>query len=40
LVNGQVLRPGQWINGFRILSIGSGSVTVVKDNVEVDLHMK
>ena len=40
LINGQVLRKSDWINGFRVKSIGADSCVVTKDGVDVVLHMK
>ena len=40
LINGSVLREGQWINGFRLKYITSNAVLVTKDGVDVELRMK
>jgi hypothetical protein len=40
LINGQVLRVGDWISGFRVQAITAGSCVVAKDGVEAELHLK
>jgi len=40
LVNGQVLRQGDWISGFRVKRIATEYVIVSKDGVDVTLSMK
>lgn len=39
LINGQVLREGDWINGFQIKSIASDFCVIVRDGVELKLRM-
>ena len=39
LINGQVLRKGDWINGFQIKSIASDCCVIVRDGVELELRM-
>lgn len=39
LINGQVLRTGQMINGFRLKTIASDCCIVSKDGIEVELRM-
>ena len=40
IINGQVLRKGEWVSGFRVERIQSDACVVSKDGVEVELHMK
>lgn len=40
LINGQVLRKSDWIDGFRVKSIASDTCVVSKDGVDVVLRMK
>ena len=40
LINGQVLRKGDWISGFRLKAIASNYCIVSKNGVDVELHMK
>jgi len=40
LVNGQVLRQGDWISGFQVKQIATEYVIVSKDGVNVTLSMK
>lgn len=39
LINGQLVSPGQSINGFEVLRVGSRRVTLVKDGIEIELEM-
>ena len=40
IINGRVLRTGEWINGFELVEITSRTCVVKKDNVKVVLEMK
>ena len=40
LINGKVLRVGDWISDFRLKKITSTSVIVSKDGVDIELQMK
>ena len=40
LINGQVLREGEWISGFRVKEIASDSCVVSQKGVDVLLRMK
>ena len=39
LINGELLKPGQQINGFELIAVGPRQVTVRRDGVEVVLEM-
>lgn len=39
IVNGQVLRAGDWINGFKVVAITTRSCTMEKDGTRVTLEM-
>ena len=39
IINGQVLGVGGWLNGFRVVSINSGSCVVEKKGMRVTLEM-
>lgn len=40
IINGVVLRRGDWINGFRVVEITAGACVVAKKGVKVTLRMK
>jgi len=40
LINGQVVRIGQTIEGFKIVSIKPNTCVISKDGIELELHMK
>jgi hypothetical protein len=40
MINGQVMRKGDWINGFRLTRIDSQSVVVTREGAEVSLRLK
>ena len=40
LIDGQVLREGDYVSGFRVKQIASSSCIVTKDGVDVELRME
>jgi len=40
IINGRVLRVGEWINGFEVVEITPRSCVVAKNDVNIILHMK
>jgi hypothetical protein len=40
IIEGQVLHVGDWVNGFRVVEIGSRQCTLEKSGVKVTIEMK
>lgn len=40
IINGRVLRVGDWISGFKLVAIRSGACVLAKDGVDVELALK